>query len=38
MCTSIKDDARYPILKQTNYGLSPFPFRGNVVVRYGWLT
>jgi hypothetical protein len=24
LCTSIKDDARYPILKQTSYGLSPF--------------
>jgi hypothetical protein len=36
--TSIKDDARYPILRQTSYGLSPFPFRGSVVVRYGWLT
>jgi hypothetical protein len=31
-CTSIKDDARYPILKQTSYGPNPFPFRGNVVV------
>jgi hypothetical protein len=31
-CTSIKDDASYPILKQTSYGPSPFPFRGNVVV------
>jgi hypothetical protein len=31
-CTSIKDDARYPILKQTSYGPSPFLVRGNVVV------
>jgi hypothetical protein len=31
LCTSIKDDARYPILKQTSYRPSPFPFRGNVV-------
>jgi hypothetical protein len=27
--------ARYPILKETNNELSPFPFQGNVVVWYG---